>query len=607
VIKVCQDIQELEHMVEAVQAMGDSGLLGRLPQEVEEGYLGTNARGRVAWLDPDDPSFSHDDLLQACNQRLSHLAALLQPFSEDALGKVIDERTPALVSLSLPEEEEADYPFPMADDKTLGDFLGTWRRGLLRAVHFLGPETASVALERKDAPAAAALPLAQDITAIAASPNTLLIFCTECYNLECVAEGEVLSMMASFLAQGPQFTLTGWEGDPKVLDAFVGGPAAPIGDRIAVLATSTQLGGGWDEAEMFAAGLRAGCDASVEIPYARFDVEFYFCHDPDELNFGPPRTVQKHTSHVEGLNLFDNKYFEISVNEATSMDPLQRQVLEVGGTLLYAHGITKKVSNRTAHHGGCSVGLDKADFTTMSVDTGGSSTGNNALAIAANRFSFVFNLKGPNFICDTACSASLTATHLAKLALLERVWDPLEFHVGLGTHACLSVAPWIGTSMSHMVSPQGRCFSFSAAANGYLRGEGTTGMLLKYSTDSENEGCAIYRASQCGQDGRSATLTAPNGPAQEQLIDRAVREAGMTPGEASAWECHGTGTSLGDPIEVGAVKKIMLKAPRRDVLLMGTSKSNIGHLEGGAGMASMVIVWCRCCGASACRPCTWVS
>jgi len=140
---------------------------------------------------------------------------------------------------------------------------------------------------------------------------------------------------------------------------------------------------------------------------------------------------------------------------------------------------------------------------------------------------------------------------------------------------------------------------FSASANGYLRGEGTSGMLLKYGTEQDEPDCAIYRASQCGQDGRSATLTAPNGPAQEQIIDRAIKEARMTPPESSSWECHGTGTSLGDPIEVGAIRKVQIKQQRLDPLAMTTSKSNIGHLEGGAGMAAMVkcvvqVLRCEC-------------
>merc|ERR1740138_707833 len=302
---------------------------------------------------------------------------------------------------------------------------------------------------------------------------------------------------------------------------------------------------------------------------------------------GPPRSIQRHCSFVDGVDIFDNKYFEISNNEAQGMGPLQRMVLEVGGSLYHSQGLTKKMANRTAHHAGCSVGLDKDDWPTMGLDTGGSA-GGNALAIITNRFSFVFNLKGPNYICDTACSASLTATHLAKLAILERVYDPLEFHIAIGTHLCLAVGPFIGCSMSHMVSPEGRCFTFNSSANGYLRGEGTSGMTLKYGGDGQRD--AVYRASQSGQDGRSASLTAPNGPAQEELISRAFKEAHESPPEATAWECHGTGTSLGDPIEVGAVRKLQIKHQRVEPLFMTTGKTNIGHLEGGAAMSSM----CKC-------------
>jgi len=251
---------------------------------------------------------------------------------------------------------------------------------------------------------------------------------------------------------------------------------------------------------------------------------------------------------------------------------------------MHNQGISKKISNRSSHHAGCAVGLDKDDWPSLGRDTGSSI---NALAIIANRFSFVFNMKGPNYITDTACSASLTAAHTAKMMLYERQWDPLEYFIVVGTHLCLSPGPWIGCSMSHMVSPQGRCFTFNASANGYLRGEGTSGMFLKYGGDLEGRD-AILRASNIAQDGRSASLTAPNGPAQEEMITRAIREARMTPPESTCWECHGTGTSLGDPIEVGAVRKVQIKMPRPEPLMMSTAKSNIGHLEGGAAMAGMM-------------------
>jgi len=588
VLKLCQSSSDVEKTIQAVKEAGDEGRLGRLPQEVEEGYLGSGSRGKVVWLDPDEPDVVFDELLDLNDRNLSRLAAILQPFSEDALGTCIEERTPALVSLTLLEEEEDDYPYPMADDKTLGDFLGTWRRGLVRVVHFMGPAACDVMLEGREGAKFSGLPDRRDSVGIQAGPNTILLFRPDCYAYSCATESEALTVMASLLSAPPQFSLSGWEGDAELLNAVAGGPPPPSWpEHINVMNCNTRLGGCWDEPEMMDAGLAGGCDTVIEIPHSRFDVNFYFCDEPDEVQFGPPRTIQRHTSFVDAIDLFDNKYFEITSAEAGAMDPLQRQVLEVGGACLFQQGISKKVSNRQAHHAGCSVGLDKADFPTMGVDTG-PSAGNNALAIIANRFSFTFNLKGANYVCDTACSASLTATHLAKLMLLERTWDPLDFHIAIGTHLCLSPGPWIGCSMSHMVSPEGRCFTFNSSATGYLRGEGTSGQFLKFGPD-EKEKDAIYRASQCGQDGRSASLTAPNGPAQEEVIAKAIKEAHMTPPEANVWECHGTGTSLGDPIEVGAIRKIMIKHERPDPLMITTNKTNIGHLEGGAAMAGMCV------------------
>jgi len=138
-----------------------------------------------------------------------------------------------------------------------------------------------------------------------------------------------------------------------------------------------------------------------------------------------------------------------------------------------------------------------------------------------------------------------------------------------------------------MSTVEGRCFTFNATADGYLRGEGTSGMLLKFG-DHVDDRDGILRATQAGQDGRSASLTAPNGPAQEEMITRAIREAQMSPTESTVWECHGTGTSLGDPIEVGAVRKTQIRIARTEPLMLSSNKTNLGHLEGGAGMAGMV-------------------
>jgi hypothetical protein len=175
------------------------------------------------------------------------------------------------------------------------------------------------------------------------------------------------------------------------------------------------------------------------------------------------------------------------------------------------------------------------------------------------------------------------------MIMLERKYDPIDWFLSMGAHVCLSLGCFIGCSQSHMSSAKGRCFTFNASADGYLRGEGISGFMVKHGDYKEESWC-IFRASGVGQDGRSASLTAPNGPAQEEMITRTIKEAQMIPPESTVWDCHGTGTSLGDPIEVGAVRKVQVRMPRVEPLLVGSTKSNIGHLEGGAAMASI----CKC-------------
>lgn len=255
---------------------------------------------------------------------------------------------------------------------------------------------------------------------------------------------------------------------------------------------------------------------------------------------------------------------------------------------MYHKGILKRWCNTHPTHASVSVGCDKEEWLNMAEAPVSVAT-NNQLAISANRFNYVFNLKGGSYVTDTACSSSLVATHLGKMILMEQRWDPLEYHLALGTNLTLTVKLMIGSCMSHMLSPGGRCFTFNATANGYNRGDGTAGMMLKLG-DRPDERWAFLRGTQIGQDGRSASLSAPNGPAQEKCIWGAIREARMRPPESTVWECHGTGTSLGDPIEVGAVRKVQIREPRQEPLMVSTSKSNIGHLEGSAAMVAM----CKC-------------
>nr|AQS99174.1 type I polyketide synthase [Gambierdiscus excentricus] len=592
ILKTCQGSVLRDRAMETLRELGENGHLARLPEEIEEGYLGRRCRGKVTWLDSSRKGLAEDEYLATCDASLSYIAQALQPFSPDILESWVEERTPALVCLTLTDDEEPEYPAPEADDGSLGTFLKTWRRSLLQAVHFSGPGEARVELEAKGtAPQQPGLawPQQQSVE-VSAATNTVLLFRPDLYDYTCeIPEKESLMLITSFLSPADRFLYNKVEGDTSWLVAD-GPPPPPGTENLFIVNTTERLPGHWDNQWAFFAGLTCATDTVIKIPIMRWDVDIYW--SPDENNFQPWQTTTRHQSYCEGADLFDNRHFEISNAEAQGLDPVMRLTLECGAQSLAMIGLSKKQANRKSTHAGFNVGNDKLDWATLPKDIGPSAamggTSTN-LAILANRFNFVFNLKGPSFVCDTACSASLTSMHCARKCILDREYDQLEWFLCMGSHLCLASAPFIGGSQSHMNTAKGRCFTFNASADGYLRGEGICGCMLKYGA-LKDESDALLRASMLGQDGRSASLTAPNGPAQEEMITRCIKEAKMTPPESTVWECHGTGTSLGDPIEVGAVRKLQVRMRRLEPLMLTSAKTNIGHLEGSAAMGGI----CKC-------------
>mmetsp|Transcript_179544 Transcript_179544/g.436847 ORF Transcript_179544/g.436847 Transcript_179544/m.436847 type:complete len:956 (-) Transcript_179544:571-3438(-) len=599
-IKICQDARAIEPTVERLRAMGTEGGLARLPEEVEEHYLGNGCRGKVTWLDYDNKELAGDVILTGNDANLSYIAQVFQSYSGDILSDWVDERSASLVCLSLTDDEEPDFPYPEADDVVLGDFLQTHRRSLLRMVHFMGPGTASVVLDPKDSEKAAKTAKPPTTTSLTAAPNTILLFRPDAYDLTCDAPDETLMLLSHLLSPVPQMYLRSLEGDTSWLNKTGQGPPPPLGDQTYVINNVSRFPAFMDEEWSMFSCYKGACDCVVECPFVRWDVHTYWTSD--DANFQPWQSTTRHQSLVEGIEFFDNRHFEISNAEAGGMDPVQRLLLETGAQSLAMVGITKKMANRKSMHAGFAVGNDKLDWAYIPKDTTVSSsmagTGQ-AVSIIANRFNFVYNMKGPSFVCDTACSASLSSTHAVRLMMLQPQYDPLEFFITMGAQLVLAMSQFVGCSQSHMSSPKGRCFTFNNSADGYLRGEGISGYMIKYGKFMDDSD-AILRSTMSGQDGRSASLTAPNGPAQEELISRAIKMAHMTPPESSVWECHGTGTSLGDPIEIGAVRKVQIRMPRTEPLMLSSNKTNIGHLEGGAAMGGQVkcIIQCkhaRCC------------
>ena len=292
---------------------------------------------------------------------------------------------------------------------------------------------------------------------------------------------------------------------------------------------------------------------------------------------------------IEDVDRFDPQFFGITPREAQSIDPQQRLLLEVSWSALEDAAVGNK--NLAGSNTGVFIGISSSDYSQLrfhyGLDVDAYVGTGNAHSIAANRLSYLFDLKGPSMAVDTACSSSLVAIHLASQSLKTG-----ECNLAIAGGVNLMLSPELTQTFTQagMMAEDGRCKTFDAAADGYVRGEGCGVVILKRLADAQRDGdriLAVIKGTAINQDGRSNGLTAPNGLSQQAVIRQALANANVSPAEISYIESHGTGTSLGDPIEVNSLKAVLGQEKDRSCYL-GSLKTNIGHLESAAGIASLI-------------------
>ena len=298
---------------------------------------------------------------------------------------------------------------------------------------------------------------------------------------------------------------------------------------------------------------------------------------------------------IDGIDQFDAAFFRISPVEAQLLDPQQRLMLEVSWQALEDAGIDPDglKGSRT----GVYAGISNNEYRTLVLD--GNDTSEPAASLysvagtsfntAIGRVAFALGLRGPAMAVDTACSSSLAAVHQAVSGLQR---GEADLALAGGVHAILSGRLFELRGNAGMLAPDGRCKTFDAAANGYVRGEGCGILVLKRLSDAEADGDRIWgviRGTALNQDGASQGLTVPNGEAQQQVIADALAWAGVEAADVDYVETHGTGTPVGDPIEAEATG-MAYRAGRDRPLLIGSVKTNLGHLESAAGAASLIKV-----------------
>lgn len=362
-------------------------------------------------------------------------------------------------------------------------------------------------------------------------------------------------------------------------------------EPIAIIGLGCRFPGNANNSSSFWRLLQEGIDAVTEVPPGRWDIDAYYDPNPETLG----KTYTKQGGFIQQVDQFDPLFFGISPREAASLDPQQRLLLEVTWEALENAGQTPtKLRNSQT---GVYVGICTDDYaqrfmnleklSSMDAHCG---TGN-ARSMAVGRISHFLGLQGPNIQLDTACSSSLVTVHLACQSLRSK-----ECNLALagGVNLILWPLSTIGRCSLKALAPDGRCKTFDASADGYGQGEGCGMVVLKRLSDAIADGdsiLAVIRGSAMNHDGPSSGLTVPNKMAQKEVIQQALQNARIEPNQVSYVEAHGTGTSLGDPIELESLAAVYGKNRAiNQPLVVGSVKTNFGHLEAAAGISALIKV-----------------
>lgn len=357
-------------------------------------------------------------------------------------------------------------------------------------------------------------------------------------------------------------------------------------EPIAIIGLSCRFPGGSNSKDEYWQMLLNGQDAVTEMTTERWSMRDYFDPDPSV----PGKMYSKWAGLIDSVKSFDAEFFGISRDEAKVMDPQQRLLLEMGWEAIERAGYS--VSSLRGCAGGIYIGAVNSEYAQLqsrmpdSALNGYMGTGN-ATSVLAGRLAFHLGFEGPAMVVDTACSSSLVSVDLACQSLRSG-----KTNLALAGGINLNINPQTNIILSKamMLSSDGRCKAFDHKANGYVRSEGAGVLMLKRLSDAERDGddiIAVIRGGAVNQDGRSQGLTAPNAQSQQEVLKAALKSAGLQAKDVDYIEAHGTGTALGDPVEVSAIDAVF-SGSRDSKLLIGSVKSNIGHTEAAAGVAGLI-------------------
>ncbi len=362
-------------------------------------------------------------------------------------------------------------------------------------------------------------------------------------------------------------------------------------EPIAIVGMGCRFPGSANDTETFWENLINGIDSITEIPDDRWNIDYFFGGE----KIHPSKSRSKWGGFVDGIKKFDASFFGISSKEAGFMDPQQRMLLETAWHAMEDAGIQLAGRNSRRQSIGVYVGAGNYEFAmgqyslVEPVKTNPYSATGSVLSLMSNRISHFFNLTGPSMTVDTACSASLHAMHLACQA----IWNnECKMALAGGVNCLIYPSGFISFSNFGGLAADGKCKAFDALADGFVKSEGAGMILLKPLKKAIEDKDRIYACihnTKVNQDGHTPVIAAPSLESQETLIAKALKETGISPDQVQYIEAHGTGTAIGDPVEANAIgKAIGRHKSEESPCLIGSVKTNIGHLETASGIAGII-------------------
>jgi len=557
-------------------------------EEFEQAFLGYEHDSKVQWF---DGSMVDSEALATFGDQLRDLNHMLTPVISDFMD-FRPSGTPGSVMirvpLASPYERQAVSPGPLSEDDLkdglIAQHLDFVQRRRLCAMYMLH-DGGTVELQPQEG-------LGWLGVRLPSTKGKLLVFRHDYMSYAYRPQRfDDLVLQTWVMEEPPALKLETFEGDQRGMELILdSAPPIPPEKQVHIMSAMCNFPSAGYHSPRAWIGYAWMNDGFTEIPTGRWDMSLYWSDDPN--SFG--KSVTRHSGLLtdEMLRGFDNKFFGIEDEVAAYLPPLQRLLIEnsfeafaiAGWTLETLRG--QPIATCIADIGSdwdAFFGFQEKPEAWLKAATIHS-------VPSAARLASTLKLTGPVSQVDTACSSSTVSANMLHSLLRQHRIKEINWGLSMGTQNILLPWPFVGLSGAGMLGRSGRCLTFDQSANGYNRSEGVGGLLLKFSGDVTDvrDRLACFVSCYINQDGRSASLTAPNGPSQQACVRGSLREARVAPDDMNITENHGTGTALGDPIEVGSIRAVFAKRPTP--LPITTGKSHIGHLESTAGSVGLVKV-----------------